>query len=127
MKAQEIITANQVLTLEAAKQLEGKTILVTNHEDRANEPLVREVEVSLVTAYDHYTKVLMPRIYGDDKEGAKCCYNNVIKPLEQELRGTYVLYDSKGNVTAHCYPKNTWFDVPTFGNDENRPIYFVEK
>lgn len=128
MKAQEIITANQVLTLEAAKQLEGKTILVTNPEDRANEPLVREVEVSLVTAYDHYTKVLMPRLYGDDNEGAKCYYNDVIKPREQELRDTFVLYDSKGNVTAHCYKKNTWFDVPTFtGSDENRPIYFVEK
>ena len=128
MKAQEIIQANQVLTLEAAKQLEGKTILVTNPEDRANEPLVREVEVSLVTAYDHYTKVLMPRIYGDDEAGAKGYYNNVIKPKEQELRDTFVLYDSKGNVTAHCYKKNTWFDVPTFtGSDENRPIYFVEK
>lgn len=128
MKAQEIITANQVLTLEAAKQLEGKTILVTNHEDRANEPLVREVEVSLVTAYDHYTKVLMPRLYGDDKEGAKGYYNNVIKPKEQELRDTFVLYDSKGNVTAHCYKKNIWFDVPTFtGSDENRAIYFVKK
>lgn len=87
------------MTLDKAQSLIGKTILVTNPEDRANEPLVREVEVSLVTAYDHYTKVLMPR-----------------------------LYDSKGNVTAHCYKKNTWFDVPTFtGSDENRPIYFVEK
>lgn len=128
MTAQEIIKANQVLTLEAAKQLEGETILVTNPEDRANEPLVREVEVSLVTAYDHYTKVLMPRIYGDDKAGAKGYYNNVIKPKEQELRDTFVLYDSKGDVTAHCYPENDWFDVQTFtGSDENRPIYFVEK
>ena len=128
MTAQEIIKANQVLTLEAAKQLEGETIVVTSREDRANEPLVREVEVSLVTAYDHYTKVLMPRLYGDDKAGAKGYYNNVIKPREQELRDTYVLYDSKGNVTAHCYQKSTWFDVPTFhGSDENRPIYFVEK
>lgn len=128
MKAQEIIKRNQILTLDNAKSLIGKTILVTNPEDRANEPLVREVEVSLVTAYDHYTKVLMPRLYGDDKEGAKCYYNDVIKPREQELRDTYVLYDSKGNVTAHCYKKNTWFDVPTFtGSDENRPIYFVEK
>ena len=128
MTAQEIIKANQVLTLEVAKQLEGKTILVTNPEDRANEPLVREVEVSLVTAYDHYTKVLMPRLYGDDEAGAKGYYNNVIKPKEQELRDTFVLYDSKGNVTAHCYKKNTWFNVHTFtGSDENRPIYFVEK
>lgn len=128
MKAQEIIKRNQILTLDNAKSLIGKTILVTNPEDRANEPLVREVEVSLVTAYDHYTKVLMPRLYGDDKEGAKGYYNNVIKPKEQELRDTFVLYDSKGNVTAHCYQKNTWFDVPTFtGSDENRPIYFVEK
>ena len=128
MTAKQIIDINQVLTLEAAKQLEGKTILVTNPGDRANEPLVREVEVSLVTAYDHYTKVLMPRLYGDDEAGAKCYYNDVIKPREQELRDTFVLYDSKGNVTAHCYQKNTWFDVQTFtGSDENRPIYFVEK
>lgn len=127
MTAQEIIKKNQVLTLDKAKSLIGKTILVTNPEDRTNESLVREVEVNLVTAYDHYIKVIMPRIFGDDEAGSKCCYNNVIKPLEQELRGTYVLYDSKGNVTAHCYTKNTWFDVPTFGNDENRPIYFVEK
>lgn len=127
MTAKQIIKANQVLTLDKAQSLIGKTILVTNPEDRANEPLVREVVVSLVTAYDHYTKVLMPRIYGDDKEGAKGYYNDVIKPREQELRDTFVLYDSKGNVTAHCY-KNTWFDVPTFtGSDENRPIYFVEK
>ncbi len=128
MKAKQIIESNQVLTLDKAQSLIGKTILVTNPEDRANEPLVREVVVSLVTAYDHYSKVLMPRLYGDDKEGAKCYYNDVIKPREQELRDTYVLYDSKGNVTAHCYKKNTWFDVPTFhGSDENRPIYFVEK
>lgn len=128
MTAKQIIESNQILTLDKAQSLIGKTILVTNPEDRANEPLVREVEVSLVTAYDHYTKVLMPRIYGDDKEGANGYYNNVIKPKEQELRGTFVLYDSKGNVTAHCYKKNTWFDVPTFtGSDENRPIYFVEK
>lgn len=116
------------MTLDKAQSLIGKTILVTNPEDRANEPLVREVVVNLVTAYDHYTKVVMPRLYGDDKEGAKGYYNNVIKPREQELRDTFVLYDSKGNVTAHCYKKNTWFDVPTFtGSDENRPIYFVEK
>lgn len=128
MTAKQIIANNQILTLERAKSMEGKTILVTNPEDRANEPLVREVEVSLATAYDHYIKVLMPRIYGDDKEGAKCYYNDVIKPREQELRGTYVLCDSKCNVTAHCYPENDWFDVPTFcGSDENRPIYFVEK
>lgn len=128
MTAKQIIKANQVLTLDKAQSLIGKTILVTNPEDRANEPLVREVEVSLVTAYDHYTKVLMPRLYGDDEAGAKGYYNNVIKPKEQELRDTYVFYDSKGNVTAHCYQKNIWFDVPTFtGSDENRPIYFVEK
>lgn len=127
MTAKQIIESNQILTIDKAQSLIGKTILVTNPEDSANEPLVREVEVSLVTAYDHYTKVLMPRIYGDDKEGAKGYYNDVIKPREQELRDTFVLYDSKGNVTAHCY-KNTWFDVPTFtGSDENRPIYFVEK
>lgn len=128
MTAKQIIESNQILTLDKAQSLIGKTILVTNPEDRANEPLVREVEVNLVTAYDHYTKVVMPRLYGDDKEGAKGYYNNVIKPKEQELRDSYVLYDSKGNVTAHCYKKNTWFDVPTFtGSDENRPIYFVEK
>lgn len=128
MTAKQIIENNQILTLDKAQSLIGKTILVTNPEDRANEPLVREVEVSLVTAYDHYIKVLMPRIYGDDEAGAKGYYNNVIKPKEQELRDTFVLYDSKGNVTAHCYPENDWFDVPTFcGSDENRPIYFVEK
>lgn len=128
MTAKQIIENNQILTLDKAQSLIGKTILVTNPEDRANEPLVREVEVSLVTAYDHYIKVLMPRIYGDDEAGAKGYYNNVIKPREQELRDTFVLYDSKGNVTAHCYPENDWFDVPTFcGSDENRPIYFVEK
>lgn len=128
MTAKQIIESNQILTLDKAQSLIGKTILVTNPEDRANEPLVREVEVNLVTAYDHYTKVVMPRLYGDDKEGAKGYYNNVIKPREQELRDTFVLYDSKGNVTAHCYKKNTWFDVPTFtGSDENRPLYFVEK
>lgn len=127
MTAKQIIESNQILTLDKAQSLIGKTILVTNPEDRANEPLVREVEVSLVTAYDHYTKVLMPRLYGDEA-GAKGYYNNVVKPREQELRDTFVLYDSKGNVTAHCYKKNTWFDVPTFtGSDENRPIYFVEK
>lgn len=128
MTAKQIIESNQILTLDKAQSLIGKTILVTNPEDRANEPLVREVVVNLVTAYDHYTKVLMPRIYGDDEAGAKGYYNNVIKPKEQELRDTFVLYDSKGNVTAHCYPENDWFDVPTFcGSDENRPIYFVEK
>lgn len=128
MTAKKIINSNQVLTLDKAQSLIGKTILVTNPEDRANEPLVREVKVSLATAYDHYIKVLMPRLYGDDKEGAKGYYNDVIKPREQELRDTFVLYDSKGNVTAHCYKKNTWFDVQTFtGSDENRPIYFVEK
>lgn len=127
MTAQEIIKKNQVLTLDKAKSLIGKTILVTNPEERTNESLVREVKVNLVTAYDHYIKVIMPRVFGDDEAGSKCCYNNVIKLLEQELRGSYVLYDSKGNVTAHCNPKNTWFEVPTFGNDWNRPIYFVEK
>lgn len=88
--------------MKKAQSLIGKTILVTNPEDRANEPLVREVVVSLVTDYDHCTKELLP--------------------------STYVLHDSKGNVTAHCYPKNNWFNEPTFvGSDENRPIYFVEK
>ena len=115
------------MTLERSQNIIGKNIFFTNPENRNSEYLLQEVEMILATDYDNYTKVLMPRIYGDDEAGSKCCYNNVIKPLEQELRGTYVLYDSKGNVTAHCYPKNTWFDVPTFGNDENRPIYFVEK
>lgn len=102
MTAKKIIENNQILTLDKAQSLIGKTILVTNPEDRANEPLVREVVVSLVTDYDHCTKELIP--------------------------STYALYDSKGNVTAHCYLKNDWFDEPTFvGSDENRPIYFVEK
>ena len=68
------------------------------------------------------------KVYIQVSPNAKGYYNNVIKPKEQELRDTFVLYDSKGNVTAHCYPENDWFDVPTFcGSDENRPIYFVEK
>lgn len=125
MTAQEIIKKNQVLTLDKAKSLIGKTILVTNLENRVNELLVREVKVNLVTAYDHYTKVLMPRIYGDDEDGANGYYKSVIKPKEQELQETYVLCDSKGNVTAHCYSTNKWFDMPIFvGSDENRPIYY---
>ena len=126
MTAQEIIKKNQVLTLDKAKSLIGKTILVTNLENRANEILVREVEVNLVTAYDHYTKVIIPRIFGDDEDGAKDYYNNIIKPKEQELQEAYVLCDSKGNVIAHFFPQNIWFDMPTFvGSDENRPIYYV--
>ena len=128
MTAKEIIENNQILTLDKAKSLIGKTILITNPEDKSNEPQVREVEVNLVTAYDHYTKVIMPRLYGDDDDEkvTEFYYNNVIKPKEQELRDTFVLYDSKGDVTAHCYPENDWFDVPTFcGSDENRPIYYT--
>ena len=41
MTAKQIIDSNQVLTLDKAQSLIGKTILVTNPEDKANEPLVR--------------------------------------------------------------------------------------
>lgn len=129
MKAKQIIKSNQILTLDKAQSLIGKTILVTNPEDRANEPLVREVEVSLVaTAYGYYTNVLMPRICGNDKKAAEKYYNEVVMPRELELKNTVILYDSDGNITARCYKDSVWFDVPTFhGSDENRPIYFVEK
>lgn len=128
MTAKQIIESNQILTLDKAQSLIGKTILVTNPEDRANEPRVREVEVSLFTAYDYYTNVLMPRICGNDKKAAEKYYNEVVMPRELELKNTVILYDSDGKITASCYKDSAWFDVPTFtGSDENRQIYFVEK
>jgi|SRR5690606_253615 len=118
---------NQILTLEIAKRLIGKTIAVTNPEDRANKPYTRigtilaiESEWDLAGKEDHshldggkyatrqdYWKSYMGELAIEDKKN------------RMKIVSEYALY-------CTCDLQDKWtFKEPTFfGSDSDREIYY---
>lgn len=124
MDAKEIFEKGDVLTLSKARALEGKTILVTSREYKANEPQVRKVGVELLTSWDNAKGNTSYPGYANQQE----CWEHLMtsRQIEQEKQ-TYILKDEAGSITAKCLPENPYFSEPTFvGSDEDREIYFVE-
>ena len=123
MDAKEIFEKGDVLTLSKARALEGKTILVTNREYKANEPQVRRVKVELLTSWDNAKDNTSYPGYANQQEYWEHLMTS--RQIEQEKQ-TYILKDKAGSITAKCFPENPYFSEPTFiGSDEDREIYFV--
>ena len=125
MEAKEIFTQNNVLTLAKAKQMLGKTILVTNREYEANKAQVRRVKVELITSWDDAKNDESAPGYANRQE----YWRSFMTPQQIATeKSTYILKDELGNRTATCLPDNPYFSEPTFfGSDEDREIYFVEE
>ena len=125
MEAKEIFTQNNVLTLAKAKQMLGKTILVTNREYEANKAQVRRVKVELITSWDDAKNDESASGYANRQEYWLSFMTS--QQIDTE-KHTYILKDELGNRTATCLPDNPYFSEPIFfGSDEDREIYFVEK
>lgn len=125
MEAKEIFTQNNVLTLAKAKQMLGKTILVTNSEYEANKAQVRRVKVELITSWDDAKNDESALGYANRQEYWRSFMTS--QQIDTE-KHTYILKDELGNRTATCLPDNPYFSEPTFfGSDEDREIYFVEE
>ena len=125
MEAKEIFTQNNVLTLAKAKQMLGKTILVTNREYEANKAQVRRVKVELITSWDDAKNDESASGYANRQEYWRSFMTSQQIAIE---KSTYILKDELGNRTATCLPDNPYFSEPTFfGSDEDREIYFVEE
>lgn len=127
MKAKEIFAQSNVLTLAKARQMVGKTILVTNAEYGGNTPKVRRIKVELITSWDDAK---------NDESAPEECYANRQEYWKSYMtprqiaaeKNTYILKDELGNRTATCLADNPYFPEPTFvGSDEDREIYFVEE
>ena len=125
MEAKEIFTQNNVLTLTKAKQMLGKTILVTNREYEANKAQVRRVKVELIASWDDAKNDESASGYANRQEYWRSFMTS--QQIDKE-KHTYILKDELGNRTATCLPDNPYFSEPTFfGSDEDREIYFVEE
>ena len=125
MEAEEIFTQNNVLTLAKAKQMLGKTILVTNREYVANKAQVRRVKVELITSWDDAKNDESTSGYANRQEYWRSFMTS--QQIDTE-KHTYILKDELGNRTATCLPDNPYFSEPIFfGSDEDREIYFIEE
>ena len=123
MKAKEIFSQDNVLTLAKAKQMLGKTILVTNREYEGNEPQVRRVKVELITSWDDAKNDESAPGYANRQEYWRSFMTT--RQIDTE-KSTYILKDELGNRTATCLPDNPYFSEQTFfGSDEDREIYFT--
>jgi len=101
MKAKEIFAQSNVLTLAKARQMVGKTILVTNAEYGGNTPKVRRIKVELITSWDDAR---------NDESAPEECYANRQEYWQSYMtprqiaaeKNTYILKDELGNRTATC-------------------------
>lgn len=123
MTTQEIFAANQVLTVDIAKELIGKTIAVTNSEDRANRADVRICTVLGIETEFEAAKRNHQETYGNQQ--AMWIAENNERAIERAQKRLKLIYEGENpyatcDDSTHCLPAGTFF-----GSDADREIYYV--
>ena len=122
MTTNEIFSANQVLTLDIAKTLIGKTIAITNPEYKMNRPSVRIFKLTGITSeFDLAAHQDCPG-YNNRQEYWIKQLPNKIKEFKRRLKLV-----GEGDIPyATCDTENRCLSPFTFfGSDADREIYYV--
>ena len=120
MTPYELMDLNQILTLEKAKELEGKTLLITSPEDRANKPYLMTVVVKIQTEWEWAATNPCKGYTNRQEYWAKRLPEKV-----EDFKQQYVLIDVKGNHAARCHLQHLHFGEAVFtGSDIDRPVYY---
>jgi hypothetical protein len=125
MTTQEIFKANQILTLEKAKELKGKKIFTTNAEYKANRPTVNEFVVGrIISQWDLALLEECPGFNNRQEYWLSYMNPNQIDECKEKL----ILLDINGKKihVAHTGRYN-FYNEPTFtGSDADREVYYIE-
>lgn len=116
----------KVLTVEAAKELRGKTIKWMYFGYEGNYNAVEEMVVgNIVSEWDYYKT--QPCEGYDSRTAYWETYMD--ESRINSLKNTMLLLDEEGNNSfIRCYPKGeSFFKVPTFTcSDADREVYYIE-
>lgn len=123
----EIFAANQVLTLEKAKTLIGKTIAVTNREYKANSPHVRTGKfLSIESEWDLASKEDLSHAFNGKWATRQDYWASYMTEKEVKRMKERLVLVSNENRCGVCELDNSYFSEPTFfGSDADREIYYV--
>lgn len=125
----EIFQANQILTLQIAKTLIGKTIAVTNSEYKGNSPDVRTGKVlSIESEWDLAGKEDHSHLDGGKWATRQDYWLEKLPTTQHEDAKNRLKIVSDGlPLYCTCDLADKWtFSEPTFfGSDSDREIYFV--
>lgn len=123
----QIFDKGQILTLEVAKTLIGKTIAVTNGEYRMNSPLVRRGKVvGIESEWDLAAKEDISHLDGGKYATRQEYWASYMKPEQIDRYKNRLILVASTTLFATCELHSHFYDEPTFfGSDENRPIYYV--
>jgi len=119
----EIFLKDQVLTLEVAKKLIGKTIAITNSEYKANVANVRIFKIlGIDSEYNQASKTLNSKYSSQQEMWIK---ENNQKAIEWAKKRTVLQYEGDTPYATieednYCLPGGTFF-----GSDADREIYYV--
>ena len=121
MTPYELMDLNQILTLEKAKELEGKTLLITSPEDRANKPYLMMVVVKIQTEWE-WAATNPCKGYANRQE----YWAKRLPEKVEDFKQQYVLIDVKGNHAARCHLQYPFFGEFVFtGSEIDRPVYYM--
>ena len=123
----DIFAVRQVLTLEIAKQLKGKTIATTHPVYRANTATVTEFVVGeIISEWDLAAKNVDAKNF---PQGNQQLYwaSYMSEDRIQEAKNTLVLLAEDGNNNyIRCHIGSGYFPEPTFTcSDADREVYYV--
>lgn len=116
----------KVLTLEAAKELKGKTIFWTYFGYEHNQQVILENKVGDIISELDYAE-------NEPLDGwkSRADYWRSYMSAEklQKCKDTLMLLDADGQSTyMYCYLYSEFFDEPTFTcSDEDRCVYYIVK
>lgn len=122
----QIFDANQILTIDIAKNLTGKTIAVTSPEYKANKPTVRIFKVlGLETQFDAAINVeIAGGKYANQQE--MWIKENNQRAIEWAKKRTVFVYEGN-DPCATVEEDNYCLEAGTFfGSDADREVYFIE-
>lgn len=116
----------KVLTVEAARTLRGKRILLMYFGYEGNENEVLEMTVGdIVSEYDYYKK--QPMEGYSSRAAYWKSYMNAGQL--QDTKDKLILLDEEGNDSSHIYAytnRYNFYDVPTFTcSDADREVYYI--
>jgi hypothetical protein len=120
---QHIFKTGQILTVEAAKSLIGKTIATTSEEYYMNEPHVNVFTVAgIVNEWDMNAKEPM-----DGYISRQDYWISYMKADRiNELKNTLMLLDNNGGWWHRAHNYTGIYEHPTFtGSDADRTVYYI--